>query len=335
MLLVTVRAEDLQPTSQRQLASLTDWLAQVERELEPHHVKVMPLSAPDTVGLVRAILAPPADDFAEWVYAETRGQPFYLKETLRDLFERGTLQPRRRANGEWAFVVAAEHDLGRAALVPSTVRVVIRARLDRLSPAAAGLLLAGAVLEHDLTFERLCAVAQVPEVAGLPALDELVSSRMLLEAAQPGSAGQHAFVNNMFREVVYTEAGDTRRRLFHRQALEVLTAAQAPAAVLAHHALAAGQAQAALRHSLSAGEAALRLSAAHEARAHLKEARDLARAASPVQAELEAHIRDLYAQLSRAYELNGRPEQAAAIRAEVERVAPPLSNNTRGKRGQA
>jgi hypothetical protein len=79
------------------------------------------------------------------------------------------------------------------------VRAVIRARLDRLSPNALALLAAAAVLEHDVTFERLGAVADLPDAAGLPALDELLSSRMLLEAAQPGGASGYAFVNDMFR----------------------------------------------------------------------------------------------------------------------------------------
>ncbi len=189
------------------------------------------------------------------------------------------LHPRRRAAGGWAFEVDAQHDLGRAALVPSTVRAVIRARLDRLSPNASALLVAGAVLEHDLTFEWLGAVANLAEAVGLPALDELLSGRMLLEVAQPDGAGGYSFVNDMVRDVVYTEAGDARRRLFHLRALEVLTAAGEPAAVLAYHALVAGQPQAAFRHSLSASREALRLSAAQEARAHLEQARDLARQA--------------------------------------------------------
>jgi DNA-binding SARP family transcriptional activator len=321
MLLVGVRSEALLPAVEHRLPGLNDWLAQVERELEPFHLPLGPLGETDTLRLVRSILVPPAADFARWVFDETRGQPFYLKETLRDLLERGVLHPRHRADGGWSFSVDAEHDLGRAAQVPSTVRAVIRARLDRLSPNASALLVAGAVLERDLTFERLCAITNTPEEVGLPALDELVSSRMLLEVAPPDGAGGYTFVNDMFRDVVYTEAGDARRRQFHRRALEVLTAAGVPAAVLAHHALAAGLAEAAVRYSLSAGQAALRLSAADEARAHLRQARDLARQGLPAQAEFEAHIRDLYAQLSRAYELNGLPNQAAAIRAELDRLA--------------
>ena len=49
-----------------------------------------------------------------------------------------------------------------------------------------------------------------------------------------------------------------------------------------------------------------------------EKARQLAREASLVGADFEAHIRDLYLQLSRAYELGGQPEQALAVYAELE-----------------
>ena len=47
----------------------------------------------------------------------------------------------------------------------------------------------GAVLEQQITFERLCAISNVAEDLALPALDELLSGRLLLEAAQAGAAG--------------------------------------------------------------------------------------------------------------------------------------------------
>ena len=321
LLLVAIRSEALQPAARPALGGPVDWLAQVERELPPHHIHLGPLEQPAALDLVRAIVAPASDEFAQWVFAETRGQPFYLIETLKDLLERGALHPRRRPKGGWVFEVDAEHNLGHAALVPSSVRAVIRARLDRLSPNAFTLLAAGSVLEHNLTFERLCAVAKLSQEVGLPALDEVVSAHLLLEGFQSGARGGYAFANDMVRDVVYTVAGEARRQLFHRRALEVLAASREPAAVLAHHALAAGQAEAAFRHSLSAGQEALRLSAAQEARDHLEQARQLAQQAPPVQAEFKAHIRDLYTQLGQAYVLNGQPDQAAAVRAELERLA--------------
>ena len=233
------------------------------------------------------------------------------------------LHPHRRSKGEWVFEVDSRHDLGQTVRVPSTVRAAIRSRLSRLSPAAFSFLAAGTVLEHALTFERLCAVANLSPDVGLPALDEVLSGRLLRDVAQPGTIGAFAFANDMLRDVVYTEAGDARRRLFHRRALGLLEAEHDPAAVLAHHALAAGEAQDALRHSLSAVQEALHMVAPGEARAHLENASHLAREAAVAGAEVEIRLRLLYTQLGQAYEQNGQPDQAAAVYAERARLAPP------------
>jgi DNA-binding SARP family transcriptional activator len=325
VLLVSLRSEALHPMTQPPQAGLIEWLGHVGRELAPFHLELEPLGERDTVQMVLSILVPSAVDFAEWVFNETRGQPFYLMETLKDLLERGALHPKRRAEGTWAFEVDAEHDLGQAVRVPSTVRAVIRSRLNRLSPNAFTLLAAGAVLEHQITFERLCVIANVAEDTGLPALDELVSGRLLLEVTQPGAASAYAFVNDMIRDVVYTEAGDARRRLFHRRALDILQAAKDSPAVLAHHALAAGLAEPAFRHSLAAGQEALRLAAVSDAIVHFEKARQLARETSFVGVEFEPNLHDLYVLLGRGYELGGQHEQALAVYNELERLTPKQS----------
>jgi len=120
------------------------------------------------------------------------------------------------------------------------VQTVIRSRLNRLSPNAFSLLASAAVLERRLTFERLRTIANVNEDLALPAMDELLSGRLLLEMAHPSLAGAYIFTTDMMRDVVYTETGDARRRLFHHRALDMLAAAGDSAAILAHHAQAAG-----------------------------------------------------------------------------------------------
>ena len=169
-------------------------------------------------------------------------------------------------------------------------------------------------------FERLCATANVSEDAALPALDELVSSRLLIEVVPSAHTSGYAFPNDMIRDVVYTEAGDARRRLFHRRALDILAAANDHAAVLAHHALVAGLAEAAFHHSLTAGEEALRLSAANEAIAHFEKARELAQEASLARAVFQAQTPALYRQLGQSYELGGQPAQAKAVYDELDRL---------------
>src|SRR5205085_963791 len=104
-----------------------------------------------------------SERFGAWLFAETRGQPFYLKALLQTLLERGVLVPRLSAGSGWVFephpsiLQATPVD----SILPSEVRELIQRRLARLSSPARTLLAAGAVLEQDFTFEELCQVASL------------------------------------------------------------------------------------------------------------------------------------------------------------------------------
>ena len=229
-----------------------------------------------------------------------------------------TLNGWREGNG--AFQLDADHNLGQVVRVPSTVHTVIRSRLNRLSPNAFSLLAAGAVLEHWITYERMCAISNLSEDQGLPALDELISGRLLLEITQPSGVSGYTFTNDMLRDVVYTEAGDARRRLFHHRTMEVLEKDGESVAVLAHHALAAGLGQAAFHYSLAAGREALRLHAVSEAIVHFEHAIQFVRQASLPEMPDEADLSELFTQLARAYKLDGQGEKALAIEAERNKI---------------
>jgi predicted ATPase len=124
----------------------------------------------------------------------------------------------------------------------------------------------------------------------------------------------------MVRDVVYTEAGDARRRLFHRRALEVLEAAKESAAVLAHHAQAAGLAQLAFRNSMVAGQEALRISAVSEAIVHFKLALQFVQEGVLPEMPNESDLRELYTLLNRAYQLNGQTDKASVMAAERDKL---------------
>jgi predicted ATPase len=324
LFLASIRSEALHPMTQPQPGSspqgLSQWLERVARELTPVHIELEPLGKRETLQMMLSILSPPDADFAQWLYHETNGQPFYLIETLKDLLERRVLHPKRWIEGQWTFSVDSDHNLGDAVRVPSTVHAVIRSRLNRLSPNAFSLLAGGAVLEHRITFEGMCAISNIDVDQALPALDELISGRLLLETFLPGVTSAYIFTNDMFRDVVYTEAGDARRRLFHRRVLEILDAAGESAAVLAHHAHAAGLAQDAFRYSLAAGREALRLSAVSEAVIHFEHARQFVQEAALQEMPGEVDLRELYMQLDRAYKLAGQMENALAVEAERKKL---------------
>src|SRR6266568_4812560 len=160
--------------------------------------------------------------FANWLYVQTQGQPFYLVETLKELLTREIIVPSLQENGSWGLVLLtgllAQTPVGE--LIPSSVRELIRSQLGRLTPSAWALLVAGAALGQGLTFERLIQVAQLDEQEGLRALEELLRSGLLSEGT-PVEDSQafdgFAFPREMIREVVYQEAGATRQRLLQRR----------------------------------------------------------------------------------------------------------------------
>ena len=165
--------------------------------------------------------------FANWLYFQTRGQPLYLVETLKELLAREIIVPSLQENGSWGLVLLtellAQTPVGE--LIPSSVRELIRSQLGRLTPSAWALLVAGAVLGQGLTFERLLEVAQLDEQEGLHSVEELLRNGLLCEGTSvegPQAVDGYAFPRGMLREVVYQEAGVTRQRLVQRRVLLVM-----------------------------------------------------------------------------------------------------------------
>ena len=335
LFLFTLRSEALAT-----MPEPASWLSDLERDLPVTRLALNPLTAEETVQLIRQ-LSPDepgeqaeeghtATRFGRWLYAETGGQPFFLMETLKTLVERGILAVHPAEDGaaviDLASALQNEHLV--RGILPAGVRELIRSRLARLPSHATTLLTAGAVLGGPFPFERLCQVASVHEDEGLPALEALLASRLLAEAGSEGSlAGEERFLftHDKIRDVVYTEAGSTRRRLFHRRALEILQAASASPAELAHHALLAGLAEAALRWNIAAGDEAMRLFAVRDAIVHYEQAQRLTRPSAgdawqPISTSTAlspSGLSHLLLQLGWAYELQSSFAQARSIYEEM------------------
>ena len=210
-----------------------------------------------------------------------------------------------------------QQPVGAGVRVLPGVREIIRAWLARISPPAAELLAAAAVLGQQASFDRLSRVAGLPESQALTALDEVLARQLLLEAddtpARPGVDPGYRFAHQKLGEVVYAEAGAARRRILHRRAFEALQAGQAPAAELAHHALKAGLTAESIGYSIAAGNAAMRLFATPVAIAHYETAWQLAEQNTWPATVSGADRQDLYDHLGRAYELTEAWPRAASI----------------------
>jgi tetratricopeptide (TPR) repeat protein len=131
----------------------------------------------------------------------------------------------------------------------------------------------------------------------------------------------YLFSHDKIRDIVYTDAGDARRRVAHARAIDALRGVGAPATELAFHALAAGRLGDAYRFSVAAGDDALRVFAMRDAigqyataeRVVLDHPALMTEAGTPADGN-DARVADLFSQLllqmGRAYEVVNERDEA-------------------------
>ena len=201
-----------------------------------------------------AELAGPHGVDAEELYRVTGGNPFFVTEALA---------------------------AGNETLLPSTVRDAVLARAARLSATARELLEVVAIAPPQAELWLLEAVAG----DSLANLDECLASGML--DSRPNAISFH---HELARLAIEGSMAPHRSTALHKQALAVLAEARAgqpDLTRLAHHAEAAGDAEAVLRFAPAAAERAASLGAHREAAAQYARALRFADHATPEeQAEL-------------------------------------------------
>ncbi|MFW5943378.1 MAG: ATP-binding protein [Chloroflexota bacterium] len=316
LLLLSVRNEALVARSTIVAGrDLSQWLQSIERDVMLTRLPLAALDDEDVQQLIRSLVnTDEAHALAGWLYEETIGQPFYLVETLTALMEMGDIAVERAPDDGWQLQIKSfPGKRGKHSFVPPGVRELIRNRLSRLSPPAFELLAAAAVLGHEFTFRHLYRLAALEPAHSIRAMDELVAARFLL--SRDGPSPYH-FSHDKIRDVVYTEAGDARRHIFHQRAFQLLQAEDAAAARVAHHALEAGETQAAFDYYLQAGADAMALFAVQDAAHFYEQARQILVETEAVDV-LPQNRRRLYERLARAYELLNRWDDAETIYKEM------------------
>jgi DNA-binding CsgD family transcriptional regulator/tetratricopeptide (TPR) repeat protein len=183
--------------------------------------------------------------------------------------------------------------------LPSSLRDVLLARLERVDEATLGLLGRAAVIGRDVDEGLISAVSDLPEAAQRTALREAIDHHVLEPA--PGGR-QYRFRHALLREAVLADLLPSERIALHRRVAEALVAqpefaASSPAtsaAELAYHWTEAGDNDRAFPALLEAGDRAQAAHAWIEASRALERAATLATAGAgsvaPIElAELRMH----------------------------------------------
>src|SRR5262249_32071630 len=159
----------------------------------------------------------------------------------------------------------------------------ILTRLAKLAPDARQLVRANAVLGTLATAAHLWQVSKLGAQDGVEALEEAIGRGLLVEEpAGGGHQGTYRLAHERMRDVIYTEIGAARRLVLHQRALMELANEGAEASELAYHALAAGEAEAASRYSLQAGDEAAGVFAVEDAIRHYERVQALLQEHKPL-----------------------------------------------------
>ncbi|HEY6089324.1 MAG TPA: AAA family ATPase [Gemmatimonadaceae bacterium] len=264
--------------------------------------------------------------FSPMLYEWTRGNPFFVEQTLKSLVDSGALT---QQDGRWTGWEMQTLQL------PSTIRDVIKARVDRLSPNARTLANFAAVIGTRAGYETLAGLAGLAETELVAAVDELLAQRVLAETGSV-DAIHYDFTHPLLQQVIYAELGQARARLLHATIAEALESGYGEAAIehadelAVHFARAHSQslARKAVRYLHAAGRAAIEKYANREAANYLAAAlehldKDPAIADAPRTEILTtlARTRQRLGEYDGALGLWARARQEAALRGEKTALA--------------
>jgi class 3 adenylate cyclase/tetratricopeptide (TPR) repeat protein len=206
------------------------------------------------------------EDVVAQIVDKTDGIPLFIEELTRAVLEAGLLE--------------LDHDTGGYRLegplspiaIPATLRDILTARLDRLSPTKEVAQI-GACIGRDFAHRLLEKVADLPEAQLGEALQRLRDSELVFQRGQPPAA-TYTFKHALIRDAAYDGLLRSRRVQIHARIAEVLEqefaeVSKAQPEIVARHWQEAARPDRSAPLWLQAGLAALAKNSLNEAIAHL------------------------------------------------------------------
>ncbi|MGX5849171.1 adenylate/guanylate cyclase domain-containing protein [Mesorhizobium sp. PL10] len=245
--------------------------------------------------LIESMLVDVPDQLADKIAERTDGVPLFVEELTRSILESGK---------------AASLNVE----IPDSLQGSLMARLDRLTPAAKELAQIASVIGREFDRSLLSKVAGLEERALEAALDQLMSTQLVVVGGVVGDA--LVFRHALIQDTAYQSLLSRRRRQYHEVIAEALIDEYADLIVtqpelIAQHCVKAQRNELAFPYWMKAGERALGQSANYEAVDHFQNALATAEhlpGASPRQKE----VLDATLKLSEALFAAGRLSDSVA-----------------------
>jgi predicted ATPase len=177
-------------------------------------LRLDPLGGADGAAMLAALLGESVElnPLKRLITARTGGNPFFIEEIVRSLFDDGTLT----RNGSVKLTRALSQTR-----LPPTVQGILAARMDRLSAPQKELLQTLAVIGRKSPMGLLERVFPLPSSEVAPILAELQASEFIYE--QPAANDvEYVFRHALTQEVAYNSLLVERRRGLHARAGEAI-----------------------------------------------------------------------------------------------------------------
>lgn len=245
LFLVTYRSEELNSDIDGRPHPLVEVLRLMGRESLFEEIKLTDLSSENVASIGENMLGGSLDaDFAGRLSLESQGNPLFVVESLRMLFERGELVC---DNNTWRLSI---EELG----VPSKIRDVILRRVGTLKSSQRRVLDVASVVGEVFDVEVLAAVTNQDTLEVLETLNAIAVTSSLVYCQGESYRFDHA----MSREILYEEIPLPLKRGYHNKIAARLETASKdgkdfPVNELAYHFAQAGITAKAVKYSLAAG----------------------------------------------------------------------------------
>jgi len=178
-------------------------------------LSVPPLARQEAEALLRTMLGDErqVEPLKQLLIEQTRGNPFFLEESVRMKIEDGALVGER---GDYRLMKPIE-----TLRVPASVEAVLAARIDRLAPRDKALLQAASVIGENVPVALLQTVADMPEDQLRDALARLRAAEFLYDISLLQEP-HYVFKHGLTRRVAYNSLLREQQRRVHARIVEAL-----------------------------------------------------------------------------------------------------------------
>lgn len=262
LLLATFRTEEAEIDAKGNLTQLAKLLLLMGRDNLCNIVKLPKIGEENVGKIACSMLGGQVDaHLIERLTSDSDGNPLFIVETLRLLFQQGSLE---RKNAGWTL---SDDQL----VIPQKVKDLFLRRLDNLTFSQRKILDVASVIGERFDARLVSAVVSSEYTDSLIALNTIMKKTLIIRCENEG----YRFEHMKYREMLYNEIPVLLRKAYHSliaNEIELLNQSfvEISANELAHHYIQAGKRKKAIEYSLQAGKIALSTFSNVEAIKHFK-----------------------------------------------------------------